>query len=818
MERCSETVLDPSAKFQQLSLGWDQLCAGLVPTGSYNEITFPDGLPRHVAKDTLMRVAEGLAAHGVLAVRIAPDVGVLKEVTRRLRLAGFDRCEVKRGLVSFVLRTNGSDVLDLTYSPDTHQSVLLYSETPISKETLASYRRALGPAVFVDLVAEDGGAEIDDALILVVAEGILPELKWLRPLMDEQSRLGTPVGCSVIDTNGRRVHVGGDQERGAWAAGSTSAHPLLKLTREAELLAPYLLDAHDFRPQELVTGTLLGSVQALTTADSQLKRSTRPSAEIFGPTLLVVADEENIWDLVERQDDLTFAPGKWIQEQQAEGLRVVLSASELYDPWLCAELGAAGVLLNDESVDTGLGDLGHLLQPECIAFASNARLDSDFALVTRVARRAEVVWIGSEACARVERLASAPDTVTSQFTSRIPLLDYKKSVTGVTSIVIPVYGMWELTERCLASIREHTPEDYEIVVVDDCSPDETLFELVSHDVVVVANATNLGFPGAVNAGLAKATGEFVCVLNNDTEVTPGWLTEMHTALRVEGVAMVGPRSNRITGRQAVPKSPGLDEPERAHRWAQHWSRQRTGVSWPANTLIGFCILSRRDLYEQLGGFEEGYGQGNFEDLDMSLRIRAAGSRLRVADGSVVLHHGSATFTGSGIDLDALMQQTYQRFGERDIYGGGLLTALVLSDGDAEIARKSAASAVVVADETILLERGCLFDAELLTAAGGIIGVRSLSLDWSGSDHLATFIDSLTSDWIVVLGAGEELVVNEWGRARSELDNRTDPTVGIKTPAGVQVRMHPPNVEAMQQIGLDAQNPLRRILIREAIWA
>ncbi|MFV1991083.1 MAG: glycosyltransferase family 2 protein, partial [Acidimicrobiales bacterium] len=584
------------------------------------------------------------------------------------------------------------------------------------------------------------------------------------------------------------------------------------------LLAPFMASAAALSSGLPIRGTLLSAVCAISTTEVPEVRSSQPTRQVIGSTTLVVAEESEVWLLLDRRADLMFEPGAWIREQQAAGLLVVISVPEFFDPWLSAELARQGVVLNDESCASSVGELGQLLQPDRIAFTSNYRLEDDYALLTRVTQQAEITWIGPELCARPERLdsvGSCPNGETS-FISDIPSLEPVDSVVGLTSIVIPVYGMWELTRSCIASIRQNTPEAHEIIVVDDCSPDQTLNELAKLDLITVANEENLGFPGAVNAGLRRARGEFVCVLNNDTEVTPNWLGEMLGVLDRESVGMVGPRSNCITGRQAVPKTPQLNEAERAHRWARLWSAERAGVSWPTNTLIGFCLLSRRDLYEQLGAFEEGYGHGNFEDLDMSLRIRDAGHTLRVADGSVVLHHGSATFATSGIDLEALMHQTHQRFGERDIHAGGLLTALVLSDGDGDVARASAASAVAIADETIVLERGCFFDAELLTAAGGLVGVRSISLDWADGEQLSTFVSSLESEWIVVLGAGEDLVVNECGRARSELDGRSGSSAAVRTSGGSQIRVHAPVPEAIEAIGLEAQNPLQRILIRQAL--
>ncbi len=218
----------------------------------------------------------------------------------------------------------------------------------------------------------------------------------------------------------------------------------------------------------------------------------------------------------------------------------------------------------------------------------------------------------------------------------------------MVSVVIPVWNQWRLTQRCLDSLARHAEAPLEIVVVDNGSTDDTRKGLAARpDLVVVTNERNLGFPKAVNQGIAAASGEWICVLNNDTEVTPGWLSEQLAALAVPGAGMVGPRSNSISGPQVVPDAPALSEGAVAHAWAEQWSRAHRGVSWPTARLVGFCLLVRRDVLEAVGGFDEGFGIGNYEDDELGQRIMAAGLSLRVADGSIVLHHGGATFRQLG---------------------------------------------------------------------------------------------------------------------------------------------------------------------------
>src|SRR5215211_548258 len=101
------------------------------------------------------------------------------------------------------------------------------------------------------------------------------------------------------------------------------------------------------------------------------------------------------------------------------------------------------------------------------------------------------------------------------------------------SIVIPVHGHARFTARCLRSVAHNTPAGcYEVVVVDDASPDDTPRLLEAADgLTVLHNERNVGFVESCNRGAAAARGEFVLFLNNDTEPQDGWLDALLDAAR-----------------------------------------------------------------------------------------------------------------------------------------------------------------------------------------------------------------------------------------------------------------------------------------------
>jgi GT2 family glycosyltransferase len=236
--------------------------------------------------------------------------------------------------------------------------------------------------------------------------------------------------------------------------------------------------------------------------------------------------------------------------------------------------------------------------------------------------------------------------------------------TPLTSIVILTRNELEVTRACVASIRRHTPEPYELVFVDNGSTDGTVDYLRSLDgAIVIENDRNLGFGGGCNQGIAASLGERVLLLNNDVVVTWGWLAAMHAALDEDAsVGLAGPRSNRVAGIQQV-DDVGYDVAtlEGLDAWAAEWCAEHRGERTQTPRLVGFCLLVRREVLERIGGFDLRVGLGNFEDDDFCLRAVVAGWTCQVVHDSWVHHIGSRTFAGEGIDYRASLAENLARF-------------------------------------------------------------------------------------------------------------------------------------------------------------
>jgi GT2 family glycosyltransferase len=221
-------------------------------------------------------------------------------------------------------------------------------------------------------------------------------------------------------------------------------------------------------------------------------------------------------------------------------------------------------------------------------------------------------------------------------------------VIGSTTIdvVIPNYNGRELLRGCLETLRVQTVH-HRVIVVDDASTDGTPDMLAAdyEEAVVVALTENRGFSGAVNAGIAAGAGEIVVLLNNDVECSPEFVERICEPFA--GDPSVGSVAALLlkAGADAV-DSLGLEIDDTLAPFPRYWgARSRNGALGDDEGLlgpVGGAAAYRRSALESVGGFDERIFAYN-EDVDLALRLRAAGWRSVAAPDAVGVHLGSATF-------------------------------------------------------------------------------------------------------------------------------------------------------------------------------
>ncbi|MBS0182814.1 MAG: glycosyltransferase [Nitrospira sp.] len=217
----------------------------------------------------------------------------------------------------------------------------------------------------------------------------------------------------------------------------------------------------------------------------------------------------------------------------------------------------------------------------------------------------------------------------------------------VCSIVMPVWNRVELTKDCLTALAglKDQPE-YELIIVDNGSTDGTtdFLRQLSGDVRIIVNEENLGFAKACNQGAAAARGKYLVFLNNDTIPQPGWLAAL--AAEVDGHAEVGIVGSKLLYPDGTVQHAGVVR-DCARRLPYHIYKG-FAASHPAvnqrrefQIVTAACLLIRRALFEEVGGFDEGYVNG-FEDVDLCLKVRERGYVVVYQPRSVVVHLESQT--------------------------------------------------------------------------------------------------------------------------------------------------------------------------------
>lgn len=241
---------------------------------------------------------------------------------------------------------------------------------------------------------------------------------------------------------------------------------------------------------------------------------------------------------------------------------------------------------------------------------------------------------------------------------------------GIVSIIILTFNQLEYTKKCVQGLRRHTPQPHEIIFVDNGSTDGTrkyLQKLVkaNENYQLILNEKNLGFAGGNNQGIARAKGDYIILLNNDVLVTKDWLERMISHLeRHPDTGMVGPMSNSASGPQLVDKVPYGKDMKAMPRFARDYTAENIGKTSEVLRLVGFCLLIKKDVIDIIGGLDENYGSGNFEDDDLCLRSALAGYKNIIAQDVFVHHYGSMTFKGNSIDYMASMEGNRQRFADK----------------------------------------------------------------------------------------------------------------------------------------------------------
>lgn len=220
--------------------------------------------------------------------------------------------------------------------------------------------------------------------------------------------------------------------------------------------------------------------------------------------------------------------------------------------------------------------------------------------------------------------------------------------TSNVDIIIPYHGQYGLLSALLQSIFRSTRSNYyEVCVVDDCSENAEFFQTLNQNAIKNAERRKtesnfkairlpeqVGFAGAMKAGLDATQNPYVCFINSDCLIEDAnWLRAMGEALlelKDQGVRMISPMTNNpVDGHPAQKGDKSKRDPEHVILGSEEF-------------LSLYCFMCHRELFNRCGGFLKSYPYGYFEDQEFAARMNKNGFKQAVCRSSWVHHKGMAT--------------------------------------------------------------------------------------------------------------------------------------------------------------------------------
>lgn len=254
----------------------------------------------------------------------------------------------------------------------------------------------------------------------------------------------------------------------------------------------------------------------------------------------------------------------------------------------------------------------------------------------------------SQRSIRTREVISVEGADLEEFASRIQLK--APGAAPDVSVIVPIYNQVSTTLECLASIaRTQTALSYEVIVADDASSDGST-EILSgiSNVKLVIQPSNVGFLLNCNNAAQHARGRWIVFLNNDAQVSIGWLDALVRVCSLANVGAVGPRMVYPNGvlqeagvrvkKDGAVEMIGLGDDPDSPRWS--YVREVDYVS-------GACLLLERSLFMELGGFSELLAPAYCEDLELCLRIRQRGLKVMYTPEAEIVHHLSKSSNAVG---------------------------------------------------------------------------------------------------------------------------------------------------------------------------
>ena len=338
----------------------------------------------------------------------------------------------------------------------------------------------------------------------------------------------------------------------------------------------------------------------------------------------------------------------------------------------------------------------------------------------------------------------------------------------MTSIIIVCWNNADLTNDCVASVQAYTPEEHEVIFIDNGSTDRTpkLLKKLSEgrNYKIITNKANLGYPKAINQGIEASSGDTIVFLNNDVIVSPEWLKGLLECLNHQpDIGIVGPRTNNISGRQAYAEGKYHNQFEFVE-FARNFRKTMSKNYEPWWRIVGFCMLVKREVFDKVGVFDEQFSPGNFEDDDLCIRAILGGFKNFICNDVFVHHFGSASC--KKIDFAGLLKKNQIKFARKwrawQNTHNTISCCMIVKNEEKAIG-KCLEGIIPLVDEVIVVDTGSTDRTMEILKSNPSEKLKVYEFEWIDDFSAArNFANSkATCDWIFSLDADE--VISEIDR-------------------------------------------------------
>lgn len=252
------------------------------------------------------------------------------------------------------------------------------------------------------------------------------------------------------------------------------------------------------------------------------------------------------------------------------------------------------------------------------------------------------------------------------------------------SVIVPIYRSRQVLPILIDSWKFDIP--HEVIFISDACPQQS-HQIIIHSFEekvplnsvgkIIVLSHQMGFAGVCNEGVKHSKGEILVFLNADTKVTDNWLGNLIKPLENDNIGIVGNLQLKNDGTIDSAGSEWVkDSKNFEHIGRNIWKGQRLArrftltdapqemiASGEREMVTGCCIAIKRDLFNKIGGWDEGYRIGYWEDSDLCMKVKEQGKKIWFAGDSIIYHSGGHSGSGG----HAFMMDNVKRFYSKWLY-------------------------------------------------------------------------------------------------------------------------------------------------------